>query len=152
MALMTRRQGWYEVAYFWGMAGTLQAILTPNLQAGFPSLRFFNFFIGHSGIVVGVLYLTAVEGLRPRAMSIVRAMSWSEVYFASALVVNHMTGENYGFLSHRPLGKSLLDYLSDNHSLYLAELNLLALGFYGVLYLPFLGWDLSRRRERGGGN
>jgi len=36
-ALVTRRRGVYELAYFWGLAGTLQAILTPNLRDGFPS-------------------------------------------------------------------------------------------------------------------
>lgn len=136
-ALVTRRERIYEVAYFWGLAGTLQAILTPNLQDGFPSPRFFNFFVSHCGIVVGVLFLTAVEKLRPRPGSIVRAMLWSEVYFVAALVVNRLAGANYGFLSHRPLGKSLLDYLSSNHGMYLFELNLLALAFYLILYAPF---------------
>ncbi len=141
-ALVTLRRGVYEVAYFWGLAGTLQAILTPNLQEGFPSVWFFSFFVAHSGIVVGVLHLTAVERLRPRPWSIVRTMLWSEVYFAAASTVNHLTGANYGFLSHRPAGKSLLDYLSDNQSLYLIELNLLALGFYLALYAPFFLTDL----------
>jgi hypothetical integral membrane protein (TIGR02206 family) len=138
VALVTLRPGWYEVAYFWGMAGTFQAILTPNLQFGFPSPRFLGFFIAHCGIVVGILYLTAVESLRPRPASIIRAMLWSEVYLASALIVNHLVHANYGFLTHRPFGKSLLDYLSENHTLYIIELNLLALAFYLVLYVPFL--------------
>jgi uncharacterized membrane protein YwaF len=69
-------------------------------------------------------------------------MLWSEVYFVAALLVNQWTGANYGFLSHRPFGKSLLDYLSDNHGLYLLEINLLALAFYLVLYLPFWVRDL----------
>jgi hypothetical integral membrane protein (TIGR02206 family) len=137
IALVTRWRGAYETAYFWGLAGTLQAILTPNLQEGFPSPRFIDFFVGHCGIVVGVLFLTAVEGLRPRPWSIARAMAWSEVYFVTALAVNSIVGSNYGFLTHRPLGHSLLDYLSDNHPLYLLQLNLLALGFYLALYMPF---------------
>jgi len=146
-ALVTCRRGVYEVAYFWGLAGTLQAILTPNLQEGFPSLWFFCFFIAHSGVVVGVLYLTAVEELRPRGWSIVRAMAWSEVYFGAALLVNYWTGANYGFLSHRPAGKSLLDWLSGNHGVYLVEMNLLALGFYLILYLPFWVGDLIGPRS-----
>ena len=146
-ALVTCRRGVYEVAYFWGLAGTLQAILTPNLREGFPSLWFFCFFIAHCGIVVGVLYLTAVEGLRPRGWSIVRAMAWSEVYFAAALGVNYFTGANYGFLSHRPEGKSLLDWLSGNHGVYLVEMNLLALGFYLVLYTPFWLRDMLVKAE-----
>ena len=147
-ALVTRRPGVYEVAYFWGLAGTFQAILTPNLQAGFPDLRFISFFLAHCGIVVGVLYLTAVENFRPRAISILWAMFWSEIYFAAALAVNWLTGANYGFLSHRPFGKSLLDYLSPHHGLYLLELNLLALAFYSILYLPFLARDLFRPKSR----
>ena len=147
-ALVTCRSRLYEVAYFWGLAGTLQAIVTPNLQEGFPSPRFINFFVGHCGVVVGVLFLTAVEGLRPRLWSIVRAMLWSEVYLAAALLVNSLTGTNYGFLSHNPVNKSLLDYLSTNHGMYLLELNLLAIGFYLVLYAPFWVRDLTRSSGR----
>jgi len=146
-ALWGRRRGAYEVAYFWGMAGTLQAILTPNLQFGFPDIHFISFFVAHSGIVVGILYLTLVEGLRPWPMSIARAMIWSEVYFAAASMVNWWTGANYGFLSHHPEGKSLLDWLSHNHGLYLVEMNLLALGFYLVLYAPFWIRDVIERME-----
>ncbi len=145
-ALVTLRRGVYEVAYFWGLAGTLQAILTPNLREGFPSLWFFSFFVAHSGIVVGVLYLTLVERLRPRGWSIARAMAWSEVYLGAALAVNAWTGANYGFLSHRPFGHSLLDYLSDNHAMYLLEMNLLAVGFYLALYVPFWVGDWIRRK------
>ena len=143
-ALITLRRGVYEVAYFWGLAGTLQAILTPNLKEGFPSPWFISFFVAHCGIVVGVLYLTAVEGLRPRLWSIVHALLWSEVYLVVALIVNASTGANYGFLSHRPFGKSLLDYLSDNHTLYVVEMNLLAVAFYFLLYAPFWVRDTVR--------
>ena len=45
-ALVTLRRGVYEVAYFWGLAGTLQAILTPNLQSGFPELVVRQLFRG----------------------------------------------------------------------------------------------------------
>jgi len=146
-ALVTCRCGVYEVAYFWGMAGTLQAILTPNLQVGFPSLRFISFFVAHCGIVVAVMYLAAVEGLRPRAGSIVRAMLWSEVYFATALIVNHLSGANFGFLAHKPAGKSLLDYLSSSHGMYWLELNLLAVAFYLVLYAPFWARDMVAKEK-----
>ena len=32
VALLTGRERWLEVAYFWGIGGTAQAILTPDLQ------------------------------------------------------------------------------------------------------------------------
>jgi hypothetical integral membrane protein (TIGR02206 family) len=145
-ALVTLRRGVYEVAYFWGLAGTLQAILTPNLNEGFPSLWFFNFFIAHAGIVVSVLYLTLVEGLRPRAWSIARTMFWSQVYLGAALATNWFTGANYGFLAHRPLAKTLLNSLSEHYWMYLLELEILALLFFVVLYSPFWVRDLIDRR------
>jgi hypothetical integral membrane protein (TIGR02206 family) len=148
-ALVSCRQRVYELAWYWGLAGTLQAIVTPNLPEGFPSLHFVSFFVAHCGIVVGVLYLTAVEGLRPERWSVARAMLWSEVYMGTALLVNWLTGANYGFLSHRPLGKSLLDYLSPNPAVYLLELNLLAVGFYLVLYAPFRRWGRKGAGEAG---
>lgn len=147
VALLTDRQAWYELSYFWGLAGTFQAILTPNLQVSFPDLRFVSFFVAHCGIVVGVLFLTFVERLRPRPGSILRTMAWSEMYLAAALAVNDLTGENYGFLTHRPEGASLLDYFSDHHTLYLLEMNLLALVFFLILYAPFWAYDLSRGRK-----
>ena len=148
VALLTDRQTWYELSYFWGLAGTFQAILTPNLPVGFPDLRFISFFVAHCGIVIGVLFLTLVEKLRPSPGSILRTMGWSELYLVTALLVNHLTGDNYGFLTHRPAGASLLDYFSDNHTLYLLEMNVLALVFFAALYLPFWLYDLSHRSPR----
>src|SRR2546430_12401146 len=39
VAMWTGSQRWFEVAYFWGIGGTLQAVLTPNLRFGFPDWR-----------------------------------------------------------------------------------------------------------------
>ena len=47
-ALWTGNRRWLEIAYFWGIGGTLQAIITPNLRFGFPDLRFISFFVAHS--------------------------------------------------------------------------------------------------------
>src|SRR5947209_15122335 len=37
----------YELAYFWALSGTLQALLTPDLFYDFPDLRFVVFFAFH---------------------------------------------------------------------------------------------------------
>src|SRR5881396_4040578 len=65
VAMWTRSQRWFEVAYFWGIGGTLQAVLTPNLRFGFPDFRFFSFFISHCGIIIGIILLMSVHHLRP---------------------------------------------------------------------------------------
>ncbi|MEP6956747.1 MAG: TIGR02206 family membrane protein, partial [Chthoniobacterales bacterium] len=141
VTLLTARPRWFEVAYFWGIGGTLQAVLTPNLRYGFPDLRFVSFFIAHSGIIVGVLFLILACRLRPYPISIVRAFVWSEVYFVAALAVDYLTGVNYGFLLHKPEAFSLLSLLSDSRPLYLLQMHGLALLFFGLLYLPFVAYD-----------
>ncbi len=145
VALLRRSLRWFELAYFWGLAATLQAIVTPNLDVGFPSVRFISFFVAHCGIVISVLYLFLTFGLRPHPWSLVRVWLWSQLYLASALVANALTGANYGFLSHKPARASLLDFLSDQPVVYVLQLEFLAILFYALLYLPFALKDWSAR-------
>src|ERR1700761_960622 len=126
VALWTGNRRWLEIAYFWGIGGTLQAIITPNLQFGFPDLRFISFFVAHCGIIIGIVFLMLVYGFRPRAKGILRTILWTEVYFVVTFSVDLLTGENYGFLLHKPEAASLLSLLSDWRPLYLIEFQLLA--------------------------
>lgn len=144
VAMLTKNQRWFEVAYFWGIGGTLQAILTPNLHFGFPDFRFFSFFISHCGIIVGVVFLMLVRRCRPHLISIVRVFLWSELYFIVTLVADWYTGFNYGFLLHKPEAFSILSFLSDSRSLYLIQMHGLALIFFAMLYSPFAVFDLAR--------
>ena len=148
VALLTGRDRWLEVAYFWGIGGTAQAILTPDLKYAFPDMRFFSFFITHSGIVVGIAFIMILRGFRPHFSSIWRTFAWSELYFVITFTIDLITGMNYGYLLHKPEAASLLSLLSDHRPLYLVQMHLLALFFYLVLYLPFAIYDLIRKQER----
>jgi hypothetical integral membrane protein (TIGR02206 family) len=144
VALWSGRRRWLEVAYFWGIGGTLQAIITPNLAFGFPDLRFISFFIAHSGIIIGIIFLMLIYGFRPRAIGILRTFIWTEVYFVVAFTTDLLTGENYGFLLHKPEAASLLSFLSDWRPLYLLQMHGVALLFFCALYAPFAIVDLAR--------
>ncbi|MBA3609000.1 MAG: TIGR02206 family membrane protein, partial [Chthoniobacterales bacterium] len=127
VALLTRRHRWTEVSYFWGIGGTFQALLTPNLQVDFPDIRAISFFISHGGIVAGVIYLLVARQFRPTLGSVGRTLAWSQLYLVSTLLVDYMTGANYGFLLHKPAVASILDFLSDTHWIYILQLEGLAL-------------------------
>jgi hypothetical integral membrane protein (TIGR02206 family) len=150
VALLTGRGRWLEVAYFWGIGGTLQAILTPDLKYAFPDIRFLTFFIAHSGIVVAIAFVMMMKKFRPRWISIGRTFAWTELYFVLALTVDLLTGENYGYFLHKPASGSLLDALSNHPVIYILQMHLLALVFYFVLYLPFALYDLCRRVKQEG--
>ena len=146
-ALWFRWQLGFELGYFWGLAGTIQALLTPAIALTEVWWRLFGFFFSHALIVVSVLHLLVTERCRPRPRSLLRVFICSEIYVIAALLVNAATGEgNYGFLSHRPAQATLLDRFSDTRWLYIAQINGLALLLFPALYLPWWIWDVARGR------
>jgi len=151
VAMLTSRERWLEVAYFWGIGGTAQAILTPDLKYAFPDVRFLTFFMTHSGIVIAIAFVMIMRGFRPYWSSIWRTFAWSELYFAVAFTVDLLTGQNYGYLLRKPEVASLLSVLSDERIVYILQLHLLALLFFLALYAPFAVYDLAmkgRKRSR----
>ena len=144
VAMWTGNQRWFEVAYFWGLGGTLQAVLTPDVRYGFPDWRFLSFFTSHCGIIIGVVFLMLTRRYRPYPMSIVRVFLWSEFYFVVTFITDKLTGFNYGFLLHKPEAFSILSFLSDSQPLYLVQMHGLALSFFLALYVPFAIYDLVR--------
>lgn len=145
-ALLWRSQTCFELGYFWGLCGTLQALFTPAISRDLAWWKQAAFFLDHAGIVAGVLFLLLVPKMRPLGLG--RIVLWSEIYSASALAVNALTGGNYGFLSHRPEQASLLDLFPDARWLYVATINAVALVFFTAIYLPWL--CVQRRRSVGG--
>jgi Integral membrane protein (intg_mem_TP0381) len=100
-----------ELTYFWELAGTLQAVVTPDLSAGFPQLEFFMFVVGHLGIVVAALFLVVGLRLRPRPGSVTRVFAITAAYTAFVGWFDWVTGSNYMFLAAVPRNGSLLSVL-----------------------------------------
>lgn len=144
-ALVLKRQTLYELTYFWGLAGTLQATITPDLPFGFPHFYFFTFNISHSGILIAAAFLTFGLHFRPKAFSIIRAFLWLQGYLVTTVMVNLITGQNYGYLCRKPVNPSLLDHLGE-WPWYILSLEILALAFFVVYYLPFGIYNRIRKK------
>lgn len=140
VTLLVPNQWCYELGYFWGLGGTLQALVTPALTIDFPSPAFLLFFALHGGVIVSVLFLTFATRMRPWPSSLPRVAFWSFVYLSSALAVNALFGTNFGFLSAKPAEPSLLDYLSP-WPVYIFEEVLLGAGIIALLYAPYFVRD-----------
>jgi hypothetical integral membrane protein (TIGR02206 family) len=100
-----------ELTYFWGLAGTLQAVVTPDLNVGFPHLVFFQYVVGHVGIVVAALFVVVGMGIAPRRGSVIRVFAITAGYTALVGVVDAVTGANYMFLRAPPGEWTLLRVL-----------------------------------------
>jgi hypothetical integral membrane protein (TIGR02206 family) len=125
-----------ELTYFWGMAGTLQAVITPDLSAAFPQLVFFEFVVGHLGIVIAALYLVVGLRLAPRPGSVVRVLTITAAYTAFVGFFDWLTGSNYMYLAAVPIHPSLLSVLGP-WPWYILSAAGLAVVLLLILDLPF---------------
>jgi hypothetical integral membrane protein (TIGR02206 family) len=132
-----------ELTYFWGLAGTLQAVATPDLTAGFPRLEFFEFVVGHLGVVIAALYLVVGLRLRPRRGSVPRVFAITVAYTAFVGWFDWLTGSNYMFLATLPRTASLLSLLGP-WPWYIVSATGVAIVLFLVLDAPF---HLHRRRR-----
>ncbi|MFN2462484.1 MAG: TIGR02206 family membrane protein [Candidatus Dormibacteria bacterium] len=135
-ALLTRRRGLVEVAYFWGLAGTVQAIITPDLGHDFPNYFYFQYFVQHTGIVVAAIFLTVGLRLTPRRGAVLRMVVISLGFTALAALADVITHGNYMYLARKPPGGSLLDYMGPWPLYILAGVPVAAASFL-LLNLPF---------------
>lgn len=132
----------FEPAYFWGMGGTFQALITPDVKLDFPDIKFFTFFLLHCGAVAGVFYAIFVKKLTIAQGGVKRVFIISQFYILSAISVNYLTGANYGYLSKKPSSASLLDFLGP-WPYYIIGIEAIGLLLFVILYLPFF---LKHRR------
>ncbi|MDA8379901.1 MAG: TIGR02206 family membrane protein [Actinomycetota bacterium] len=100
-----------ELTYFWGLAGTLQGAITPDLNAGFPHLVFFQYVVGHFGIVMAALLLVVGLRIPARPDAVRRIFGITAAYTALVGLVDWTTGANYMFLRRPPSNWTLLRLL-----------------------------------------
>jgi hypothetical integral membrane protein (TIGR02206 family) len=137
-----------ELTYFWGLAGTLQAVITPDLNVGFPHLVFFEYLTGHLGIVFAALFLVVGLGLRPRPGSVGRVFAITAAYTAFVGLVDGLTGANYMFLE-RPPGEWTVLRLLGPWPWYTFSAAGVALVLFTLLDMPF--WSTRRSIPTGVG-
>ena len=143
--LLTRSYRIYEFAYFLGIGGALQVVLTPDIgQFNFPHFRYFQVFLSHGLIICSALYMTLVENMRPTPQSFKRVFIWLNVYMVIVYLINLLVGGNYLYLMHKPETVSLLDALGP-WPLYIVAGEVVATLTFVLLYLPFWVMDLKTK-------
>lgn len=144
VTLLRPNQKSFELSYFWALAGTLLASITPDLEYDFPDIRFVLFFFYHAIIITSVLYMTFGLKMRPVPGSILRVAAWTIGYIAVAGTADWLLGTNYGFLRSKPAVATLFDSMPP-WPWYIAESFVIGLSAMAVLYLPFFVLDRMRR-------
>lgn len=110
LALLTRSRRLSALVYFWGLTLSVQGVVTPELGHVFPQVQFFGFWLRHVAPVwAAVLLVGARIGPNWRAyrLAVVVTAAW----VVAVMIVNAVTGSNYGYLNGKPDVGSALDLL-----------------------------------------
>lgn len=134
--LITNVKVLFQLVYFLGIAGALQALITPELFLGFPHFRFIQFFITHMLIIWVALFYVFVKKYKPTVRGLVQSFIFLNIAAAIAFTANKLTSGNYMFLAGKPENASLLDYLGP-YPYYILSLEAMALFLFAFMYLPF---------------
>jgi len=146
-ALLWRQLVLVEVAYFWGLGGTLQAVVTPDLKDHFPSFPYLQFYVTHDLVILAALFLVFGLALQPRSGAVRRIFVLTVVFAIVVGLIDLATGGNYMYLRQVPASGSLLDVMGP-WPWYIATGALLTLVVLAILNAPF---RLSRLRRHDAG-
>jgi hypothetical integral membrane protein (TIGR02206 family) len=144
--LLKQNRKWLGILYFWSMAGTVQALITPELDEGFPSFEFLRYFTMHGGIVIAMMYCIIVFRIRIHWKDFTNAIFYAQVYLIAIHVFNEVFRTNYSYTLQKPAGTTVLDYFGP-WPWYLLWGEVLMIALFLILMLPF---KLSRRSEEAG--
>ena len=136
VVLFFKNRWLFGVLYFWILAGTLQAILTPDLATGFPSYEYLRYWILHLGLVVLILFPLSVYKFKPKPRDLWNAVWTAQVYLLITLPLNHWLGSNYGYTMHKPPGASIADLMGP-WPWYILVGEVIMIVMFLLLLLPF---------------
>jgi hypothetical integral membrane protein (TIGR02206 family) len=134
------------VLYFWGIALSIQALITPDLGGGVTTAAFWLFWIAHASAVAIAVYDVAARGFRPTWRDYLVAAGAAAAYLVVVLAINLAFGFNYGYVGRATPGQpSLIDFLGPWPERVVVIAALVA----AVMALLVLPWELARRARAG---
>ncbi|MCL4448821.1 MAG: TIGR02206 family membrane protein [Actinobacteria bacterium] len=136
-ALWTCSKKLVELVYFWGIAGTLQGVLTPDLALTAPFYVKAEYLIAHVVVVIAAIYLVVGMRIYPTRLAAIRVFVITITYTAFVGVIDFLTGGNYMYLAHIPTQTTLLNFLGP-WPWYILSAAGLAIVLLAILNAPFV--------------
>ena len=132
----SRKYWLFEILLFWIIAGTSQAVVTPDIPFGFPSFDYFRYWIAHLGLLVIIFYTIFVLKMRPTWKSMFKSFLALQLYAIIIFGINYILNGNYFYLNKKPNSASALDYLGE-WPIYLLTIEAILIPYFFIIYLPF---------------
>ncbi|WP_042142164.1 TIGR02206 family membrane protein [Paucisalibacillus sp. EB02] len=112
LALLTQNHKLIQIVFFVGIVPSFLAVITPELQHGYPHFRFWQFFIHHIVLSWGSLYLVVSNPITITFKKTMEAYVFLLVYAGIiGFLVNPIFEANFLFLARTPSANTPLDLL-----------------------------------------
>jgi hypothetical integral membrane protein (TIGR02206 family) len=140
--LINYKQWIAELVYYWGLAGGIQSLLTPEFTIGMGGYNFYSYFINHGGLILVVAYMIVHFEFVPRPKSWLWTLGYTQLLAIGVGIVNYFVHANYMYLSKKPQVKN--PFLIGEWPYYIIILEAVALLHFFVFYLPFY-WSNKKK-------
>ncbi|MBV06171.1 MAG: TIGR02206 family membrane protein, partial [Gammaproteobacteria bacterium] len=141
--LLTNRRLFFEVAFFWGIGGGINALITPDVTMTFPDPKYVLFFLGHGLLMVNIGYACIALSNRPTFHSVKNGIFFSLGALPFIYIINLLLGPpaNYWYLGAKPTeGQSIMDFFPDP-PLHIPLLVIIGAFLFLLIYSPYWVYD-----------
>jgi hypothetical integral membrane protein (TIGR02206 family) len=137
-AVATRHRTAQGVLYFWTLALSSWAYLTPSLYVGPAHAWFWIFWGYHLFILIALAWVVCVDRFRPGWADWRKSVLITLIYTALLSLLNFATGWNYGFLGPDvPSQRNLLEFLGP-YPIRLVWMVLIGAFLFTLLMIPWM--------------
>lgn len=136
-ALLTKDQLIFELSYFWGFGGAIQAILTPDPSGILNHFYLFTFMVSHGLIILNVFYLIFVYGMVLKKGALLRTIIITNILLVGIAIINWLLDANYFYLFRPPPVESPL-ILAREFPLYFINMEFVAIIVLYIISIPML--------------
>ncbi len=150
--VVTKNQTLFDISYFWLLAGSIFALITPTVisYCGPTRFRYYQFWIEHTIGYVIIFYMIFVHQMRPTIKSALKSYVFLVVLAMIAYWTNDFLGPgaNYLFMARPESTPSILDILPPNFALRIAIMAGAITLLFVLVYLPWYIKDKMQTSER----
>ena len=145
--LLTKKRLFFEIAFFWGIGGGINALITPDVTLTFPDPKYVLFFLGHGLLIVNIGYACIALSNRPTFKSVKNGIFFSLAVLPVIYIINLLLGPpaNYWYLGAKPTeGQSLMDFFPDP-PLHIPLLIIIGAFLFLLIYSPYWVYDKFKK-------
>ncbi len=135
IALFTLNKTLFEWSCFFGIAGGLNSILSPEFTNGYTTFYHIQFYFDHGGVLMMPLLLGIHEGMKPREWSWLKILINLNILAIIMFGFNWLNGSNYMYVNTKPIADNPL--LIGNWPWYIFVLEFVAIIHFYIIYVFF---------------